>query len=210
MGAAAPVVKLGSVVGLLVVSTLTVPTSVLWVLYFLATHLAVQALIAAEAASVFGRVTIVEEAPSADAVSAAVKAAATTWGPRGRRPDGVAAPKRLPFTEAVVKEVLWLSLPFPLNARVATADTSLGVMAIPAGTPVYVLLWLLHRFGAHFPHSFDPDRRVFAAGAHVAGGTPIEWVFTPIWMGASRVRWRRSGFDVAQGSRSGRRRRLAV
>lgn len=99
-------------------------TSVLWVLHFLTTYLAVQALIAAEAASVSCRVTIVEKAPSAETVSAAVAAAATTWASHEWRPRGVAAPKRLPFTKAVVKEVPRLSLPFTHIARVAMADTS--------------------------------------------------------------------------------------
>lgn len=187
VGAAAPVAKLGKVVGLLMASSQTVPTSVLWLLHLLATHPAVRARIAAEAASVLGGVALADEAPSADAAAAAVAAAAAAGGPRWWRPDGVTTLERLPYTEAVVKEALRLFPPFPLIARVATADTSVGGVAIPARTPVYVLPWLLHRNGAHFrnPHTFDPDRWLPAAGggARVTGGAPSEWVFAPFGRG---------------------------
>lgn len=185
VGAAAPVAKLGKVVGLLMASSQTVPTSILWLLHLLDAHPAARARIAAEAASVLGGMAI-QEPLSADTAAAAVAAAAAARGPRWWHPDGVGALERLPYTEAVVKEALRLYPPFPLIARVATTDTALGGVAIPARTPVYILPWLLHRNAAHYPnpHTFDPDRWLPAVGgARVAGGAPSEWVYTPFGRG---------------------------
>ncbi|OSX75165.1 hypothetical protein BU14_0251s0005 [Porphyra umbilicalis] len=159
VGTVRPVAKLGKVIGLLMASSQTVPLTIVWLLHLLDTHPAVRARLAAEADAVLG-------------------------AGAARRSPTAADLDRLPYTEAVVKETLRLYPPFPLIQRVATDEAVLGGVAIPAGTPVFVLPYLLHRNAAHFsaPHTYDPDRWL-GAGRRVAGGAPSEWAYAPFGRG---------------------------
>jgi cytochrome P450 len=68
-----------------------------------------------------------------------------------------ARPSALPYTEAVLQEVLRLYPPAYAFGRRAVRDTAVGDRAVPAGTVVLMSPWAMHRDPGFFP---DPERFV--------------------------------------------------
>jgi cytochrome P450 len=68
--------------------------------------------------------------------------------------------RRLPYTEAVLNEVLRLYPPAYVFGRRALRDTSVGDHPIPAGTTVLMSPWAMHRDRRFFedPERFLPER----------------------------------------------------
>ncbi len=68
--------------------------------------------------------------------------------------------KRLPFTEAVIKESLRLYPPAWIVGREALEDFEAGGVLIPEGTSVIMSQWLVHRDARWFPDAdaFRPER----------------------------------------------------
>ena len=79
--------------------------------------------------------------------------------------DGPADPARLPWATAVVSEAMRLYPPAWTLERTAVGDDDVCGTAVPAGSMVAVLPWLIHRNPAVWPNpaGFDPAR--FLPGA---------------------------------------------
>jgi cytochrome P450 len=79
--------------------------------------------------------------------------------------DGPADPARLPWTTVVVSEAMRLYPPAWTLERTAVSDDDVCGTAVPAGSMVAVLPWLIHRNPAVWPNpaGFDPAR--FLPGA---------------------------------------------
>ncbi len=77
----------------------------------------------------------------------------------GRTPT-FADVKNLPFTKAVIEETLRLYPPVPILAREAMEHTSISGKAIPKGSLVMVVPWLMHRNPVLWskPDVFEPQR----------------------------------------------------
>lgn len=77
-----------------------------------------------------------------------------------RAPATATELSQLPFTAAVLKEVMRLYPPAYGIGRRATTEDTLGDRAIPAGADVIVSPWVTHRHPAFWPEAerFDPDR----------------------------------------------------
>lgn len=78
----------------------------------------------------------------------------------GDRAPRFADMKKLEFTRDVVRETLRLYPPVAFVARDTSKAERLGARDVPAGSVVFVPLWLLHRNKNHWqaPDAFDPDR----------------------------------------------------
>ncbi len=77
----------------------------------------------------------------------------------GRSPTFQDVPN-MPYTKAVIEETLRLYPPVPILAREAMSDTSIGGKAVPKGSLVMVVPWLMHRNPVLWskPDVFDPGR----------------------------------------------------
>jgi len=77
----------------------------------------------------------------------------------GRRPE-VGDFRRLPFTEAVVKEAMRLYPPAWAVGREAIEDVEVGGLVIPKGQQVMMSQWVVHRDPRWWPEpeSFKPER----------------------------------------------------
>ena len=78
----------------------------------------------------------------------------------GGRPPEVSDLPRLPYTEQVLTESMRLYPPIPVIARQAIADCELGGYPVPAGTPVSLAQWTVHRDPRFYeaPEDFRPQR----------------------------------------------------
>jgi cytochrome P450 len=87
---------------------------------------------------------------------------------------------RLPFTRAVIEETLRLYPPIPLQAREASADTTIGGRSVKKGDLVILNAWLLHRHQKLWdrPDTFLPDR--FMPGG---SGIPSRYAYVPFSIG---------------------------
>jgi cytochrome P450 len=99
---------------------------------------------------------------------------AIAWGPMelARQPEHLAAlqtamstsmdPLTDPVLEATLKEILRLYPSAPLIPRRAVVDEALLGYAIPQGTTVVVMPWLMHRHPRYWPEPtrFDPRRHL--------------------------------------------------
>eukprot|EP00741_Cyanophora_paradoxa_P017336 tig00020961_g16746.t1 len=138
----------GKVLGLVMASTQTVPLTCTWLLHLLAEHAEVRERVEAEVAAAF---------------------------PGGAGPKSGQELDRLPYLDAVVKECLRLYPPFPLLQREAQLDDELEGHAIPAGTQVYVIPWLMHRHPRLWPepHAFKPERFLGGPPPHPTAYLPF-------------------------------------
>lgn len=148
--------KLGKVVGLLMASTQTVPLTAVWMLH----------LVANDAL-----------------VLTALREELHKLGVRSISDLSYEHFSSLPLADAVVKETLRLYPPFPLIQREAQAADILCGVTIPAGTPVYVVPWLVHRNPSLWSDAdaFKPARFLRNA-AH--GDAPSDWAYIPFGRGA--------------------------
>jgi unspecific monooxygenase len=96
-------------------------------------------------------------------VAAAVRAEAATM-----RLDDPAPAQTLPFTSAVVREVLRMYPPQWLITRTALRDTTVGPYRVRAGTEVLVCPYLIHRDPRWWddPQTFRPERWLGADRPH--------------------------------------------
>ena len=96
----------------------------------------------------------------------------------GRVPQPADLP-RLPYTRAVIDEVLRLYPPVPVLAREASETEALRGRRVPAGSLVMVVPWLLHRHRGYWdrPDHFIPER--FMPGAV----PPDKFVYVPFSTG---------------------------
>jgi cytochrome P450 len=86
----------------------------------------------------------------------------------GGRPPALADLPALPYTRAMIEETLRLYPPVPLLVREAGRDELLRRRAVPAGSLVMVVPWLLHRHRLYWeqPDHFIPDRFLAANAVH--------------------------------------------
>ncbi len=68
--------------------------------------------------------------------------------------------RRLPYTEAIIKESMRLHPPVWSISRNAAEDVELGGYIVPKGTDVWINAWILHRDARWFPEplEFRPER----------------------------------------------------
>lgn len=83
----------------------------------------------------------------------------------GDRPAGLGDLPNMPYARAVIDEALRLYPPAGRQFRIALRDTALGPYVVPAGTPVTICHYLLHRRHAE---TFDPDRSATTSGLPTA------------------------------------------
>jgi cytochrome P450 len=109
--------------------------------------------------------------------AAAVQAEADALG---GRPATHADLGRLPYTQGVIQETLRLYPPVPLQARRAAADDRIRNRAVPKGSLVILIPWLLHRHQRLWerPDAFEPER-------WLPGGTgaPSRYAYVPFSIG---------------------------
>jgi len=131
---------------------------------------------------------------------------------------------RLPYLQAVVKEVLRLRMVVPLVPRKAEADIEVNGYRIPKGTNVIVNAWAINRSAAAWPDAdrFVPERFVggetrsylgqdfemipFGLGHRICPGMPLAQKLIPLLLGTliHRFEWelpaevRESGIDMKE------------
>jgi unspecific monooxygenase len=122
--------------------------------------------------TLFWALWLLAQVPQAQARVAA-EAAAANLTPA----TAAAALPRLPYTRAVVNEVLRLYPPAFTIVRMARAADRVGDVEIPAGATVMVSPWVLHRHRALWqaPEMFDPERFLNA--------TPPRFSYLPFGIG---------------------------
>lgn len=149
--------KLGKVVGLLMASTQTVPLSAVWMLHLVGTNKNVLSELRKELKEI-----------GVNKIS-------------DMKYDDI---KKMVYGEAVIKETLRMYPPFPLIQREAQKDDILGGVCIPAGTPVYVVPWLVHRNEKYWSnaHCFKPER--FLQEDELNKAYPGDWVYLPFGRGS--------------------------
>ncbi|GJQ14610.1 hypothetical protein GpartN1_g6401.t1 [Galdieria partita] len=152
--------KLGKVVGLIMASSQTVPTTCLWLLFLLSKHPQVIEKIREETFRILHSThkQSIEEFTVVE------------WN-------------ELSYVDCVVKECLRLYPPFPLLQRESEMDDILQDVKIPARTPVYVVPWLLHHHPKYWkqPEDFLPERFISNA-SH--GDAPSDFVYIPFGRGS--------------------------
>jgi cytochrome P450 len=133
-----PQERLDHLVTLLLAGHVTTAMALTWLLYLLDLHPEVRAGIVAELEAVLGR-----------------------------RPVEAADLPRLVRLRAAIDETLRLYPSVPVLGRTAAADDAVCGIAVPAGSHVAVVPWLLHRHRGLWPWAdrFDPGR--FAAGTAI-------------------------------------------
>lgn len=74
---------------------------------------------------------------------------------------------KLPYMQAIVKEILRLHPTGPLIARECTEDCNIAGFDIPAKTRVYVNVWAIGRDSNHWenPLEFSPERFLIEEGS---------------------------------------------
>jgi len=78
---------------------------------------------------------------------------------------------RLPYLDAVSKEIMRVYSPVPLVGRITQQDTDLLGVNIPKGTPVRLHMWAMNQarqFWGEDGHEFNPER--WLAGKERANG----------------------------------------
>ena len=131
---------------------------------------------------------------------------------------------RLPYLQAVVKEILRLRMVVPLVPRKAEADIEVNGYRIPKGTNVIVNAWAINRSAAAWPDAdrFVPERFVggetrsylgqdfemipFGLGRRICPGMPLAQKLIPLILGTliHRFEWelpaevRESGIDMKE------------
>eukprot|EP00871_Galdieria_phlegrea_P001030 jgi/Galph1/1928/GphlegSOOS_G595.1 len=161
--------RLGKVVGLVMASSQTVPTTCLWLLYLLAENERVVEKIREETDNVL-------KATNKNSVEELTHEELKTFV----------------YADCVVKECLRLYPPFPLLQREPEMDDVLGDVCIPAKTPVYIVPWLLHHHSRYWsePERFKPER--FETNAN-HGDAPSGFVYIPFGRGSRMC----AGYNLA-------------
>jgi Cytochrome P450 len=156
VGKVGKVGKLGKVVGLLMASSQTVPTTAVWMLHLVSKHDDV-------------REELLRELNGLGIASVADLTYAHM--------------SKLQIADAVIRETLRLYPPFPLIQRQAQEDVLLGGITVPSGTHVYIVPWLVHRNPKLWssPHEFKPRR--FLQGNASRGDAPSDWAYLPFGRG---------------------------
>jgi cytochrome P450 len=88
---------------------------------------------------------------------------------------------RLPYAEAVWREILRLYPAVPILDRLAVEDVNLRGYRIPAGANVLWSPFVLHRSPKYWPHRADPD--VFDPDAFLRDPPPLPGTFIPFGEG---------------------------
>jgi cytochrome P450 len=96
------------------------------------------------------------------------------------RPATHADMGKLAYTQGVIQETLRLYPPVPLQARRAAADDRIRNRAVPKGSLMILIPWLLHRHQRLWerPDAFEPERWL-PGGA----GAPSRYAYVPFSLG---------------------------
>ncbi|KAK0111459.1 hypothetical protein ONS95_001815 [Cadophora gregata] len=81
---------------------------------------------------------------------------------------------KLPYLDAVSKEIMRVYSPVPLLGRVAQKDTDLLGATIPKGTPVRLHMWAMNQakqFWGEDAHEFNPERWLVGKEKALGGAT---------------------------------------
>ncbi|KAK0112065.1 hypothetical protein ONS96_001326 [Cadophora gregata f. sp. sojae] len=81
---------------------------------------------------------------------------------------------KLPYLDAVSKEIMRVYSPVPLLGRVAQKDTDLLDATIPKGTPVRLHMWAMNQakqFWGEDAHEFNPERWLVGKEKALGGAT---------------------------------------
>jgi len=153
--------KLGKVVGLIMASSQTVPTTCLWLFVLLSKHPQAVEKIREETSRIL-------QSSNKQKVQ---ELTMNEWN-------------EFAYADAVVKECLRLYPPFPLLQREPEMDDILVDVKIPAKTPVYIVPWLLHHHPKYWsqPEEFVPDRFLSKNKSH--GDAPSDFVYIPFGRGS--------------------------
>jgi enediyne biosynthesis protein E7 len=89
--------------------------------------------------------------------------------------------ERLPYTEAVWKEILRLYPAVPILDRMAVEETQLGEYRIPAGANILWSPYILQRSAKYWPHRHDPKE--FEPSAFLSDPPPLPGTYIPFGVG---------------------------